>query len=412
MEDGPDAFALKRQNSIRIAYLENNLDADDVIMPNRVAEESSTKEKEADETSHVSNQLKELTKKLTDFADRNVKERITNEKTSQLAYAASLADLPTLGTLFDTSDDERKALYKRMTPRYSETHEGHYYGGSADADAETSEATVPRGKDRRDSGQAPGVTGHRGQADADAGSSLKFEAAALVPPYTPYPNPKLMDTPWTPKGADVKRAAEAADAKQRKFGVTESYPSLPQLVSAQMGAMVAGEVAGTWEKFGGLGAQMPNLAEVMEVALKTNQETAAKLIYEQNQEWQQLARGRRDINQIAVQLRQPNQLILPRAIEDQKKEFPNRAEKGTKDFKFSGKKDFQKKGGGPQGWTQGGSAAYYKKPDGAQSRDNRDKKRQRGDRQKDKGRDSPKYRFRPDRSRSRKKRKTADDETK
>ena len=28
------------------------------------------------------------------------------------------------------------------------------------------------------------------------------------------------------------------------------------------------EVAGAWEKFGGLGAQMTNMAEVMEVALK------------------------------------------------------------------------------------------------------------------------------------------------
>ena len=95
----------------------------------------------------------------------------------------------------------------------------------------------------------------------------------------------------------------------------------------------------------------------MEVALKTNQETAAKLIYEQNQEWEQLARGRRDINQNAKQLRQPNQLILSRAIEDQKKEFLNRAEKGEfpgrKDSHFAGKKDFQKKRKGPAGMETG-----------------------------------------------------------
>ena len=68
-------------------------------------------------------------------------------------------------------------------------------------------------------------------------------------------------------GADAKRAADAADAKQRKFGVKESYPSAPHLVLAQMRAMVAGEIAGAWEKFGGLGAQMTNLAEAMDVAL-------------------------------------------------------------------------------------------------------------------------------------------------
>ena len=90
----------------------------------------------------------------------------------------------------------------------------------------------------------------------------------------------------------------------------ESYPSLPHLVLAQIRAIVAG-----W---------------------KTDQETGAKLIYEQNQEWQLLARGRRDINQIAAQLRQPNQLKLSRVIGDQKKEFLNRAEKGES----SGKEDF------------------------------------------------------------------------
>ena len=232
----------------------------------------------------------------------------------------------------------------------------------------------------------------------------------------PYPAPKVMDSPWTPKGADSKRAADAAGAKQRKFGVKESYSSLPQLMLVQMRAIVAGEVAGDWEKFGGLGAQMTNMAEVMEVALKKNQEIAAKLLYEQNREWQQLARGRRDINQIGVQLRQPNQLILSRVIGDQMKEFLNRAEKGKssaeRDFHFAGKQVSQTKGRGPQSWKQGGRAPYYKNPDGIQRRGTRYKRRQRGDRQRDKGRDSPKYRSRPDRSTSRKKRKTADDETK
>ena len=191
---------------------------------------------------------------------------------------------------------------------------------------------------------------------------------------------------------------------------------MAQLMLAHLRAIVAGEVAGASEKFGGLGAQLNNMAEVLEIALKTNQETAARLITEQNQEWQQLARDRHDINQIAEQLKQPNQLILSRVIEDQKKDFLNRAEKGKapakKDFQQNGRRDFQKKGRAPQNWKQGGATSYYKKPDGNQDRDNRFKKRQRDDRQQDKGRDSPRYRARPDRSKSRKKRKTADEETK
>ena len=214
-----------------------------------------------------------------------------------------------------------------------------------------------------------------------------------------------MDAPWTPRGADAKRAAQAAEANQRKFGVKESYPSLPQLMLAQMRAIVAGEVAGAWEQFGGLGAQMTNMAEAMEVGLKTNQETDAKLIYEQYQEWKQLARNRHDIKQIAEQLRQPDQLVVSRVIEDQKKDFLNRAEKGRfparKDSQAAGRKHFQKKGGAPRNWKQGGIAPYYKKVDGAQYWGNRFNKRQRDDRQRDKGRGSPKYRSRPDRSNGR-----------
>ena len=66
----------------------------------------------------------------------------------------------------------------------------------------------------------------------------------------------------------MTRAAQAAEAKQRKFGVKESYPSLAQLALAQFRAIVAGGVEGAWGKFGGLGAQMNNMAEVMEVASK------------------------------------------------------------------------------------------------------------------------------------------------
>ena len=84
-EDGSGVFALKRQNSVRIANQERNLNEDDVILSNRTPGGSFTKEEEIDETGHVTNQLKELTKQLADFADRNAKEPITNEEMSQLA---------------------------------------------------------------------------------------------------------------------------------------------------------------------------------------------------------------------------------------------------------------------------------------------------------------------------------------
>ena len=84
-----------------------------------------------------------------------------------------------------------------------------------------------------------------------------------------------MESPRTPDGADEKRAAEAAEANQEKFGVTESYPLIPQPALAQQSVIIAGGAAGVRGRFGGFGAQLPNSAEVMAVALNTKHETAA-----------------------------------------------------------------------------------------------------------------------------------------
>ena len=89
------------------------------------------------------------------------------------------------------------------------------------------------------------------------------------------------------------------------WGLTEEIRREGQLLVTSAAGVVPTksnnccELAGTRGKFGGLGAQLTNSAEVAGAAAEPIQETAAKLAYEQNQEWQQLARGRRDINQLA-----------------------------------------------------------------------------------------------------------------
>ena len=85
MEEGSEGSALKRQSVIRLAE-HDDLDEDDVIIPNRMAARSYTKEKAMSESAHVSDQLKALTKKISDFVDKNAKEPITSEEMSQLAY--------------------------------------------------------------------------------------------------------------------------------------------------------------------------------------------------------------------------------------------------------------------------------------------------------------------------------------
>ena len=65
----------------------------------------------------------------------------------------------------------------------------------------------------------------------------------------------------------MKRAVEADIAKQKEFGAKGHYPSAAHLALAQMGVIVAGEIAGTWGEFGGAGAQVFNLAQIVEVAM-------------------------------------------------------------------------------------------------------------------------------------------------
>ena len=90
-------------------------------------------------------------------------------------------------------------------------------------------------------------------------------------------------------------------------------------------------MAGSWGRFGGLGAQLADLARVQEVALKRNQEGAAKLAQERNHEWRQPARGRRNIKQIGPRLEQPTPSPVARGFELWK-EFEARLGKETEDF--------------------------------------------------------------------------------
>ena len=75
MEEGSDRSALKRQSVIRLAE-RDNLDEDDLIISNRMADESFAKAKDVGERERS---LKDLAKKLTDSAGRNAKEPVSGE---------------------------------------------------------------------------------------------------------------------------------------------------------------------------------------------------------------------------------------------------------------------------------------------------------------------------------------------
>ena len=86
-------------------------------------------------------------------------------------------------------------------------------------------------------------------------AKLQYAAAALEPPYIPYPAPNLGEEPWTPHILDVKRAIDSDGANRKKYGVKKNYMRVAHLSPAHLRAIAAGEVAGAWDKFGGLGLQ-------------------------------------------------------------------------------------------------------------------------------------------------------------
>ena len=76
---------------------------------------------------------------------------------------------------------------------------------------------------------------------------------------------------------------------------------------------------------------MSNPAFIMELPLKANQEAAAFLPPEQNRELPQIARDRRDIKQIELQLKQPEHSLISRVAEDQQTEYRSRPGRGKRE---------------------------------------------------------------------------------
>ena len=160
---------------------------------------------------------------------------------------------------------------------------------------------------------------------------LKYGAVATEPPYTPDQFPDPMEEPWTQRSAGVKRAVEADVTRKKRYWAKKRHPTVAHSAPSQLRAKAAGEITGAWDRLGGIGAQLTNVAEVTEIAVGANQEAAAKFAEEQDREWQQSARGFHGVKQIEPQLRHPDHLPVIRVTEYQKGEFMERVEKGGKD---------------------------------------------------------------------------------
>ena len=121
--------------------------------------------------------------------------------------------------------------------------------------------------------------------------------------------------------------------RQAGYGVKKRHPQVGRLASAQMRFIIAGESAGAWGMFGGIGLKWANLHYVFAVGVTTNQATAARLMEARNAECQQTARGRRDPTQTETQL------TILRATDGQRRDCNPRCadeHKGAKPFTIWG----------------------------------------------------------------------------
>ena len=71
-----------------------------------------------------------------------------------------------------------------------------------------------------------------------------------------------------------------------------SFLNAGQLALAFSRYVIAGEIAGAWAKFGGLGALLSNLASTTELSVIQNVETASRFERAQSAAWFHLARER------------------------------------------------------------------------------------------------------------------------
>ena len=101
------------------------------------------------------------------------------------------------------------------------------------------------------------------------------EGGKACPPHVPPFPPKTAGAPWAIRDLARGRAAGVEVARQRRNDVMTSVMSTGHLALSYLRYSVAGEFAGAWEHFGGLGAFVPNLAHLPELSVVQNTKSSA-----------------------------------------------------------------------------------------------------------------------------------------
>ena len=222
-----------------------------------------------------------------------------------------------------------------------------------------------------------------------------------------------MEGPRTPHSSEIKGAAEADIAEQKRCGIKGRHLTAAHLALPQLQAIVAGEIAGARGRLGGIGAKLTNMADVPKVELRRNQGTVAKLVEEQDRKWRQLARGRQDVRRVESKLRQPNQSLVARVLEDRQEEFKARLAKNKDGDPYYKNNEQPKEGESGYSWGPGGGSRFYQGEESERGRGCGDlrKQRSRAEGYED-DRRSPRCRKRGDQPLSKRTKKDEDSEAK
>ena len=92
------------------------------------------------------------------------------------------------------------------------------------------------------------------QEAASVFPALLHEGTKAEPPYTAFPQPKLNGAPQAPQNAGRKRANEQAKARQERNAVRIPFLNSAQPPLRYLRYIIAAEVAGAWQRLGGMGA--------------------------------------------------------------------------------------------------------------------------------------------------------------
>ena len=103
-----------------------------------------------------------------------------------------------------------------------------------------------------------------------------------------------------------------------------SFLNTGQLDLAYLRYIITGELAGAWNKFGGLGALLANLASTIELAVIRDVETACLFERTQGAAWPRLARERGRLQTAEEELVKINRDRLHQCVNDQILEFTGR----------------------------------------------------------------------------------------